>query len=83
MYLILFDKLTLINRAELFTDRQGIITGTPGRYFGYTTGLAWKPKQEFWIRPEIRYDRSLDANTFQGGNRNSRWTVAFDFFLFF
>lgn len=74
---------TLIKRIEFFSDYQGAVTQNPGRYVGLTFGLAWKPSQRVWFRPEVRYDRSLNSLAFQSNESGHRWTVSFDFFVFF
>jgi len=77
------EKLTFIQRAELFSDYQGIVTGQSGRYFAWTSGVAWKPNSRVWLRPEIRVDHALNRTVFQDGESRNRVTVAMDFFIFF
>jgi hypothetical protein len=77
------EKLTFIQRAELFSDYQGIVTGQSGRYIAWTSGLAWKPNSRVWVRPEVRVDHALNRPVFQSGESRNRVTLALDFFLFF
>ena len=77
------QEFTIIKRVEMFSDYQGAVTKLAGRYLGLTLGMAWKPSERFWFRPELRYDRSLNDLAFQELSRSYRYSFAFDFFLFF
>jgi hypothetical protein len=45
-------------RIEWFRDDDGVrvIAGNAGNYYEMAAGLNWKPRANFLIRPEVRYD---------------------------
>jgi hypothetical protein len=45
-------------RIEWFRDDDGVrvIAGNAGNYHEMSAGLNWKPRANFLIRPELRYD---------------------------
>lgn len=63
------------------------ISGGPTTYGALTVGLAIKPPvpkqiEGLVIRPEIRYDASLNKTTpFGGGTKSSQWTFASDLII--
>jgi hypothetical protein len=63
------------------------ISGGPTTYGALTVGLAIKPPvpkqiEGLVIRPEIRYDASLNNTTpFGGGTKSSQWTFASDLII--
>lgn len=52
------DCLGFGGRIEWFRDDDGVrvIAGNSGNYSEMTLGLNWKPRANFLIRPELRYD---------------------------
>lgn len=63
------------------------ISGGPTTYGAITVGLAIKPPvpkqlEGLVIRPEVRYDTSLNNTTpFGGGTKSSQWTFASDLII--
>jgi hypothetical protein len=55
-------------RIEWFRDDDGVrvIAGNAGNYYEMSAGLNWKPRANFLIRPELRYD--WYSGTAAGGN---------------
>lgn len=71
-------------RAEHGNPLATVISGGATTYGALTVGLAIKPSvpkqlEGLVIRPEIRYDTSLNNTTpFGGGTKGSQWTFASD-----
>jgi len=75
----LTDRVSYGGRFEWFQDPQGarVVAGDRGSYCALTGGLNWKPRANFTLRPEIRYDwyngsAGPDGLPFAGGNRSSQ-----------
>ncbi|GAC1450379.1 MAG: hypothetical protein NVSMB9_34800 [Isosphaeraceae bacterium] len=79
-----FEKrVTGVYRAEVFRDVNGVRTGFDDSFFEMTLGLILKPKNWFWIRPEIRYDWAAGTPPYNDGKSGSQFTYGFDtIFLF-
>lgn len=58
-------KLSTTARLEFFDDIQGQRTGTRGLYTAGTVGVAYKPTEWLWLRPEVRLDHN-DNRPFAG-----------------
>ena len=69
-------RLSGTTRLELFDDFQGQRTGFKGLYTALTAGLAFKPRRDVIIRPELRYDYNSDSRPFE--NRRGVFTAAAD-----
>jgi hypothetical protein len=76
-------KVTGVWRSEIFWDPYGLATGNADNYYEMTLGLIYKPKDQFWFRPEVRYDWSQFTHPYNDGTRNSQLTMAFDVILLF
>jgi hypothetical protein len=83
------DVANLLAGRALEDPRSGT-TGGATTYGALTLGMNWRPSlgwpavEGFVIRPELRYDRSLDgARPFDAGSARDQLTVGMDFVLTF
>jgi len=79
-------------RFEWFRDQNGTRVpvnangdGNVGNYYAITTGLNWRPCDNFVVRPEVRYD-TFDGNTangrpFASGGSSSQFSGGCDFIV--
>jgi hypothetical protein len=72
-------RLSGTTRLEFFDDAQGQRTGFPGLYTALTAGLAFRPRKDIIIRPELRYDYNGESRPFE--NRHGLFTAAVDLIL--
>lgn len=82
----LTDKVSAGFRGEWFCDNNGsrLNIGTPGDYFELTTGVNWKLRNWFSLRPEIRYDwANSKINTYDNQTKNNQLMFAMDIILTF
>ena len=77
-------------RPEYYDDAEGQRTGTKARYVNFGLGLQHWLSPQIEFRPEIDWDRSIDAKAFNGnanagihGNKNYTVLVAADAILHF
>lgn len=77
-------------RPEYYDDAQGQRTGTKARYVNFGLGLQHWLSPQIEFRPEIDWDRSIDAKAFNGnanagipGNKNYTVMVAADAIVHF
>ena len=69
-------------RPEYYDDAQGQRTGTKARYVNFGLGLQHWLSPQIEFRPEIDWDRSIDAKAFNGNSNagiapNKNYTVMF------
>jgi Putative beta-barrel porin-2, OmpL-like. bbp2 len=76
-------KLTGVWRSEIFWDPYGLATGNADNYHEITLGLIYKPRNQIWIRPEIRYDWAQFTHPYNDGTRSSQLTMGFDVIFLF
>lgn len=74
--LVLTPRLSGTMRLEFFDDIDGQRTGFAGLYTAATAGVAFKPRKELTIRPELRYDYNADSRPFE--NQHGLFTAAVD-----
>jgi len=77
------DRITAVWRSEIFRDNNGVRTGIATNYSEFTLGMIYKPVPHLWIRPEARYDFSRGGLPYDGGTKNSQFTLGFDVILLF
>jgi hypothetical protein len=77
-------------RPEFYDDAQGQRTGTKATYLNFGLGLQHWLSPQIEFRPEIDWDRSIDAKAFNGdaaagipGNKNYTVMVAADAIVHF
>jgi hypothetical protein len=66
-------------RLEFFDDAQGQRTGFEGLYTAFTAGLAFRPRKDVIVRPELRYDYNADSRPFE--DHHGLFTAAVDIIL--
>jgi hypothetical protein len=83
------DVANLLAGRALEDARSGT-TGGATTYGALTFGVNWKPSlgwpaiESFMLRPELRYDRSLDgARPYDGGTSRDQFTLGMDVVLTF
>lgn len=59
-------------RNEFFNDISGNRTGYKTRYTENTIGVTWWPNKSLTVRPELRFDHSYDAKTYNNGTKQSQ-----------
>lgn len=69
-------RLSGTTRLEFFDDVQGQRTTFAGLYTTLTAGLAFKPRKDLVVRPELRYDYNADSRPFE--NNHGLFTAAAD-----
>jgi hypothetical protein len=79
------DKLAGVWRSEIFWDTNGARTGklVGDRYYEFTLGLRYQPRDWLLIRPEARYDWSQYHPAYDNDTRKSQFTMAFDVLILF
>jgi hypothetical protein len=71
-------------RIEWFRDEDGVrvIQGNAGNYNEMAMGVNWKPRANFLVRPEVRYDwyngTTAGGNPFDNGNATTQLSGGFD-----
>ena len=65
-------------RTGYLNDKQGWRTGTATQYSDVTLGYSHLFAKYFWIRPEIRWDHSYDADGFDAGTKNNLYSISGD-----
>jgi hypothetical protein len=75
----LTPRLNATARLEFFDDAQGQRTNFPGLYTVLTLGVAFTPRREITIRPEIRYDYNEQSRPFE--DKHGLFTAASDVIL--
>jgi hypothetical protein len=58
-------RLSSTTRLEFFDDFQGQRTGFAGLYTALTTGMSFRPRKDWILRPEIRYDYNEESRPFE------------------
>jgi hypothetical protein len=80
------DRLSATLRAEWFRDEDGSRLGAEADLFEATIGLDWTPFRCFpnlHVRPEARWDHSLDGPFFDDGEDEDQFSLTLDFVLTF
>jgi hypothetical protein len=71
-------RITGVSRFTIFADPQGFVLPAPGTYRELTHGLILKPRPDFWIRPEIRWDWTNGVKVYDDATRTGQITLAVD-----
>ena len=62
------DKVGVGARFEWFRDEDGIrVNGNKGHYLAATVGANYKPLSWLTLRPEVRYDHSIENSAYNDG----------------
>lgn len=73
------DPANMISfRNEWVKDEQGQRTGYATRYISTTLGMTHWVNQNLEIRPEIRYEHSLDVPAYDNGTKSTQKTLLVD-----
>lgn len=70
-------------RNEWYNDEVGQRTGYATRYISNTVGLTHWVSQDIEIRPELRYEHSLDVPAYDVGKKSSQTTALIDVIFHF
>jgi len=70
-------------RNEWVNDKEGQRTGYATRYISNTIGLTHWVSQNIEVRPELRYEHSLDVPAYDVGKRSSQSTALLDVIFHF
>ena len=65
-------------RNEYFDDFVGNRTGFDTCYTEHSIGITWWPDKLITVRPELRYDRSVNKDAYDNGTRHQQFTASFD-----
>ncbi|HJU26439.1 MAG TPA: outer membrane beta-barrel protein, partial [Rhodanobacteraceae bacterium] len=65
-------------RNEFYDDEKGQRTGYATRYSSHTIGLTHWVTPDLEIQPELRYERSYDANAYDGGRKDYQAVALLD-----
>jgi hypothetical protein len=65
-------------RNEYFDDFVGSRTGFANCYTEHSIGLTWWPDKLITIRPELRFDHSINKLVFNNATRANQFTASFD-----
>jgi Putative beta-barrel porin-2, OmpL-like. bbp2 len=65
-------------RNEFYDDSGGARTGFATCYYEGTFGMTWWPNKLICVRPEVRFDHSFAASSYNNGTRHSQGTLACD-----
>jgi hypothetical protein len=74
----LANNAFLTIRNEWYDDGQGARTGFASHYYEGSVGITWFPNRLLCIRPEIRYERSMEATAYNNGTRHNQLTFGCD-----
>jgi hypothetical protein len=65
-------------RNEFMDDFVGSRTGYATCYTEHSVGITWWPDKLITIRPELRYDHSVNKLAFDNGTRKQQFTASLD-----
>jgi len=73
------DKLGAGVRAEWFRDEDGFrVNGNKAHFLAATVGLNYKPISWLTLRPEVRYDHSIENSAYNDGLSNDQLLISAD-----
>lgn len=73
------DKVGVGTRLEWFRDEDGIrVNGNKGHFLAATVGLNYKPMSWLTLRPEVRYDHSIENSAYNDGLSNDQVLISAD-----
>jgi hypothetical protein len=73
------DKVGVGTRLEWFRDEDGIrVNGNKGHYLAATVGMNYKPISWLTLRPEVRYDHSIENSAYNDGLSNDQVLISAD-----
>ncbi len=70
-------------RTDMLNDKKGQRTGYQTRYYEETLSWTHWIGTTVQIRPELRFDRALDRNSYDGGKHQNQFTAASDLIFHF
>ncbi len=70
-------------RNELFDDIVGQRTGVATLYSEHSIGLTWWPNKLMTVRPELRFERAYQAESYNGATRKNQFTAQVDVIFHF
>ena len=65
-------------RNEYFDDFVGSRTGVATCYTEHAIGLTWWPDKVITVRPELRFDHSVNKLAYDNGTRKNQFTASLD-----
>jgi len=77
----LSPKTMVSIRNEYVHDEQGQRTGFATPYTSNTIGMTHWVSPDLELRPELRYEHSLDLPAYDGGTKRTQKTALFDVIL--
>lgn len=73
------EKLGVGTRLEWFRDEDGArVNGNSAHFLAATVGLNYKPISWLTLRPEVRYDHSIQNSAFNDGLSNDQVLISAD-----
>jgi hypothetical protein len=73
------DKVGVGTRLEWFRDEDGFrVNGNKAHFLAATVGLNYKPMSWLTLRPEVRYDHSIENSAYNDGLSNDQVLISAD-----
>jgi hypothetical protein len=73
------DQLGVGTRLEWFRDEDGVrVNGNKAHFLAATVGLNYKPISWLTLRPEVRYDHSIENSAYNDGLSNDQVLISAD-----
>jgi polyphosphate kinase len=72
-----------LRHAEFFRDDGGSRTGVSDAFYEMTLGLVYRPRDWFWVRPEVPGDWAASRHPYNEGRSGAQLTFGFDTILLF
>jgi hypothetical protein len=73
------DQVSVGTRLEWFRDEDGVrVTGNKAHFLAATVGLNYKPLSWLTLRPEVRYDHSVETAAYNDGLSNDQVLISAD-----
>jgi hypothetical protein len=73
------DQVSVGTRLEWFRDEDGArVTGNKAHFLAATVGLNYKPLSWLTLRPEVRYDHSVETAAYNDGLSNDQVLISAD-----
>jgi hypothetical protein len=78
------DKIGVGTRLEWFRDEDGFrVNGNKAHFLAATVGLNYKPMSWLTLRPEVRYDHSIENSAYNDGLSNDQVLISADAIVHF
>jgi hypothetical protein len=73
------DQVSVGTRLEWFRDEDGVrVTGNKAHFLAATVGVNYKPLSWLTLRPEVRYDHSVETSAYNDGLSNDQVLISAD-----